>query len=46
MTKEVDEIKVLKQNAKQLQEQLQEAYKRINGLIQERDELRKSITGR
>ena len=38
--KEFDEIVVLKQNLKDLQEQLQESYKRVDELIKEIHELK------
>ena len=37
---ELDEIKVLRQNLKDIQEQLQESYKRVDELIQEINELK------
>jgi len=37
---ELDEVKVLRQNLKDIQEQLQESYKRVDELIQEINELK------
>lgn len=41
MTPGLDEIVVLKQNLKDLQEQLQESYKRVDELIKEIHELKR-----